>query len=127
MIDLLREMFGTPEAQADPYVWGAALLGHFSIGIFLTAIIGWILGAWRGALIVALAYLILWEGGQMILAGSDLADSLVDAAAVACGTVVAAGAWRNRGEVVALAMLVLAAIGGAGVAQSRDDKHREDT
>ncbi|WP_304620771.1 hypothetical protein [Paracoccus sediminilitoris] len=127
MIDLLREMFGTPEAQADPYVWGAALLGHFSIGIFLTAIIGWILGAWRGALIVTLAYLVLWEGGQLILEGSDLSDSLVDATAVACGAAVAAGAWRNCGVAVALAMLVMTAIGGAGVAQRRDDKHREDT
>lgn len=115
MIELLREMFATPEAQLDPYVWGAALLGHFSIGIFLTAIIGWICGAWRGALIVALAYLVIWEGGQMVLAGSGLADSLLDATAVACGAAVAAGAWRNRGVVVGLAMLILAIIGSAGV------------
>lgn len=115
MIDLLCEMFASPEAQPDPYVWGAALLGHFSIGIFLTAVIGWICGARRGALIVALAYLILWEGGQLVLAGSGLADSLADATAVACGAAVAAGAWRNRGAVVGLAMLILAILGTAGV------------
>ncbi|WP_108500541.1 hypothetical protein [Paracoccus indicus] len=115
MIDLLREMFATPEAQLDPYVWGAALLGHFSIGIFLTAVIGWICGAWRGALIVTLAYLFLWEGGQLVFAGSGFTDSLVDATAVACGAAVAAGAWRNRGAVVGLAMLILAIIGTAGV------------
>lgn len=51
----------------------------------------------------------------MVLAGSGLADSLVDATAVACGAAVAAGAWRNRGALVGLAMLILAIIGSTGV------------
>ena len=98
MMDLIIEMLRSPDAQADAYTWGAALLGHFAIGLILTALIGWRAGAWRGALIASAAYLLIWEGVQVAAFGGGIADSLVDAAAVACGAVVAAGAWRNRGR-----------------------------
>lgn len=115
MLDFIADMFATPEAQVSAYVWGAALLGHFAIGVFLTAIAGWMAGAWRGALIVATGYAALWEGGQMLIAGSALSDSAVDAAAVACGAFLAAGSWRKRGAVVAAAMAVLTVIGAHGI------------
>ena len=83
--------------------------------ILLTAIIGWILGAWGDALIVAMDYLILKEGGQIVLAGGNFPDILV----------VATGARLNQGELLALALLVLAGIGGKCVAYKRDGKHRE--
>ncbi|RJE81265.1 hypothetical protein [Paracoccus sp. JM45] len=121
-MEFLVWMFATPDAQTDPYSWGAVLLGHFAIGICLTAVAGWISGAWRGAIIVAVTYAIAWEGGQMLLAGSGIGDSAVDAAAVACGAIMAAGAWRNRGVAVGLAMLVLAAIGMTGVQARRRDQ-----
>nr|WP_111300380.1 hypothetical protein [Paracoccus saliphilus] len=114
MIGLIRDMLRTPEAQLDPYIWGAALLGHFAIGVFLTALVGWRAGAWRGAAIVSVSYLLLWEGAQLAFFGGGLGDSLVDAAAVACGAVVAAAAWRNEGGAVAAALALLAAIGIRG-------------
>lgn len=32
MIALIHAMFAAPEAQSDPYVWAAALAGHWAIG-----------------------------------------------------------------------------------------------
>lgn len=119
MLEFLAWMFATPDAQLDPYAWGAALLGHFAIGVFLTAVVGWIAGAWRGAAFVIVGYALAWEGGQMLLAGSTLADSFIDALAVACGAVVAAGAWRQRGAAVGAAMAILALVGAKGIKERR--------
>lgn len=119
MIRLIRDMLRTPEAQADAYGWIAALLGHAFIGLFLTALIGWRTGAWRGAAIASVAYLLLWEGAQVAFFRGGIADGLVDAAAVACGAVVAAGAWRNKGAAVVAALGLLAAIGVKGVRNRR--------
>ena len=116
---MLWDMLTTPDAQLDAYTWGAALLGHFAIGVFLTAVIGWRAGAWRGAAIASFAYLLLWEGAQVIWFGGGIADGLVDASAVACGAVVAAGAWRNRGAAVGAALALLAAIGIHGTRSRR--------
>lgn len=113
--DFIASMLQTPDAQPDAYTWAAALLGHFALGVALTAAAGWALGAWRGAAVVTVAYLALWEGTQMALYGSSLSDSLVDAIAVSCGAVVAAGAWRNRGPAVVLSLGLLAAIGVSGI------------
>ncbi|WP_411839255.1 hypothetical protein [Paracoccus sp. ME4] len=115
MIELIIEMLRSPDAQPDAYTWGAALLGHFAIGLILTALIGWRAGAWRGATIVAAGYAALWEGAQLLWFGGGIADGLVDAAAVACGAVAAAGAWRNRGAAVAAALALLATIGAVGI------------
>lgn len=38
MIALIRAMFATPEAQSDPYVWAAALAGHWAIGAGLAGL-----------------------------------------------------------------------------------------
>lgn len=119
LLDLLVDMLRSPEAQADAYTWGAVLLAHFAIGLFLTAVVGTVTGVWRAALIVSVGYLLLWEGAQLALFGAGIADSLVDAAAVACGAVVAAGAWRNRGPAVAAALALLAVIGIRGVGRRR--------
>ena len=119
MIDFIWDMLTTPDAQIDAYTWGAALLGHAFIGLCLTALIGWRAGAWRGAAIASAGYVLLWEGAQVVFFGGGIADGLVDGAAVACGAVVAAGAWRNRGAAVAAALALLAAIGVAGVRKRR--------
>lgn len=131
MLDFLAWMFATPDAQLDPYIWGAALLAHFSIGLALTAAVGGLsalldryadvpkLTVWQSAAIVIAGYSLAWEGGQMLLSGSALADSFVDALAVACGAVVAAGSWRQRGASVAAAMVVLALVGAKGVRTRR--------
>lgn len=115
MIDLLLEMLRTPEDQADAYVWGAALLGHFAIGLIATALVGTLTNPFTAAAIVSIAYAAAWEGSQMAFFGSTLSDSAIDALAVLCGALVAAGAWRNKGLVVACSMLVLSAVGVAGV------------
>lgn len=94
---MLWDMLTAPDAQADAYTWGAALLGHFAIGLILTALVGWWTGAWRGALIVASGYAALWEGAQLLWFGGGIADGLVDAAAVAA------------------ALMLLAAIGTVGI------------
>ncbi|WP_411838668.1 hypothetical protein [Paracoccus sp. ME4] len=112
-------MLASPDAQQDAYTWGAALLGHAFVGVFLTALIGWRAGVWRGATIVAAGYLLIWEGVQVASFGGGIADSLVDAAAVTCGAVVAAGAWRNRGAAVAGALALLALMGIVGVRKRR--------
>ncbi|WP_411838562.1 hypothetical protein [Paracoccus sp. ME4] len=119
MWELLIFMLASPDAQSDAYTWGAALLGHAFVGVFLTALIGWRAGAWRGALIASAAYLLIWEGVQVAAFGGGVADSLVDAAAVACGAVVAAGAWRNRGVAVAGALALLVTIGAVGIGRRR--------
>lgn len=131
MMDFLAWMFATPDAQLDPYTWGAALLGHFAIGVFLTAAVGGMSAlldryadvpkrtVWQSAAIVIAGYLLAWEGGQMLLSGSTLADSFVDAMAVSCGATVAAGAWRQRGAAVGVAMAVLILVGAKGVRDRR--------
>ena len=117
--DFIVSMLQTPDAQPDAYTWGAALLGHFAIGVALTAAVGWALGAWRGVLAVAIFYAIAWEGTQLALYGSTWTDSLIDATAVSCGAVVAAAAWRNHGHAIALALVVMSAIGATGVRKRR--------
>ena len=119
MLGFIRDMLRSPEAQPDAYIWAAALTGHFAVGIVLTALVGWRVGAWRGAAIVTLGYLMLWEGAQLAVFGGTTADGLVDGAAVACGAVVAAGAWRNKGAAVAGAIAVLSAIGVTGIRRRR--------
>ncbi|TJZ76865.1 hypothetical protein [Paracoccus hibiscisoli] len=119
MLDLIRDMLTSPGSPADTYGWGAALLAHAFIGVILTALIRWIAGAWRGATITTGGYLLLWEGAQVAFFGGGIPDGLVDAAAVACGAVVAAGAWRNRGGAAAAALALLAVIGIAGVRNRR--------
>lgn len=111
ILDMLR----TPDAQESAHYWLATLIGHFGVGLFLTALLGWAAGVWRAAVIVSVVYLLAWEGAQLALYDADLSDSLVDAAGVACGAFVAAGAWRNRGAAVAAALSVMVAIGVSGI------------
>lgn len=131
MIDFLAWMFATPDAQLDPYAWGSALLAHFTVGIALVAAVGGLsalldryadvpkLTVWESAALVIAAYSLAWEGGQMLLSGSTLADSFVDALAVACGATVAAGAWRQRGVAVSAALAVMVLVGAKGVRDRR--------
>lgn len=117
--DFIASMLQTPDAQPDAYTWAAALLGHFAIGVALTAAIGWAVGAWRGAVAVAIVYAIAWEGAQIALYGAVWSDSVVDSLAVGSGAVLAAGAWRNKGGAVAAALAVTGAIGWFGVRKRR--------
>ena len=119
MIDLIAEMFFAPEAHESAYDWASALLSHAMIGMALTAVFGWVLGAWRGAAVVAFGYAFLWEGGQLLFANADLSDSAIDALAVLCGSMIAAAAWRHHGRAVAVAMVLLSVTLWQGVARRK--------
>lgn len=119
MIDLLREMFLTPEAQRDAYGWAAVLLAHAALGTLLTAGLGLTqLGMTRAAALAAAAYALLWEGGQL-LSGAAPRDSLVDAAAFTFGAALMAAAWgRSAGPLAATIAGLLGAL-AAGVRKRR--------
>lgn len=119
MIDLIRAMFATPEAQPDAYAWAAVLLAHAMIGAVLTACLGLALGPARAAPLVALAYLVGWEGGQLLFAGAGLTDSLIDAAAVASGAALLQAAWSHGRWLLAGAAAGLAAMLAIGIDHRR--------
>jgi hypothetical protein len=114
-MDFLLWMLRSPEAQVDAYGWGAVLLAHFAIGLVLTILLIWPLGARRAAWATIVVYCALWEGAQLAFYGASLSDSAVDALAVACGAFVASGLWLRRFAPLAAALALLAAIGIAGV------------
>lgn len=114
-MDFLLWMLRSPEAQVDAYGWGAVLLAHFAIGLVLTILLIWPLGARRAAWATIVVYCALWEGAQLGFYGASLSDSAVDALAVVCGAVVASGLWTRRFAPLAAALALLAAIGIAGV------------
>ena len=116
MIDLIRSMFSTPEAQADAYTWAAVLLAHAMIGAMLTAILAALNGdrGWRAAAIVSTLYGLIWEGGQLLLSGSEIWDSVLDWVAVSCGAALCAAIWLHRrcvAAAVAGALLLILSIG----------------
>lgn len=108
-MEFLRSMFQTPEAQIEAYPWASALVGHFAVGVILMALVGavaWaVIAFWRAlgrdapwqpsrvALVACCGGYALWEIAQIVLAGGGIGDALVDWLAVACGALVAFGAW----------------------------------
>lgn len=120
MSDLIAEMFLTPESHQNAYDWASALLAHAMIGISLTALFSWALGAWRGAVIAILCYATLWEGGQLVLANASLLDSFVDALAFSCGAVIVAASWKRQAPGVAIPIALMAITLWRGVVQRKD-------
>ena len=119
MIDLLRQMFATPEAQADPYTWAAALLGHWAIGAALVVVLLIIARPAIAAAAVSLAYGVLWEGGQLLFAGAAPWDSALDWTAVTLGATTAAATWQHRRRLAAAAIAAVVVILTAGVGKRR--------
>lgn len=115
MIDLIRNMFSTPEAQADAYTWAAVLLAHAMIGAGLTALLTALIGrAWRAAVMVSALYGLIWEGGQLRLSGGGVWDSALDWVAVSCGAILCAAIWLHRRGIaaaVAGTLLLILSIG----------------
>jgi hypothetical protein len=114
-----------PEAQPDAYVWLVVLLAHAFLGLTLTALVAPALARWTAMLplpsavqIVSLVYAVGWEGLVQQL-GAGLLDAAVDTLAVVCGALIAWGAWSHLGRKIAAALLVLLAVGGAGVWRRR--------
>lgn len=121
LIDLITEMFWAPEAHADAYAWAAVLLAHATIGAMLVAMAarGSLLWPRNPVLAVAVAYGLLWEGGQLLLAGADLTDSVLDWVAVVLGAAAAMAAWRGKGRRVAALIASGMAIIWAGIFDRR--------
>jgi hypothetical protein len=116
-------MAATPDAQADPYVWAAALLGHFVIGLVLVAALSAIInrasdwidepGAVAWVAVVGV-YFIGWEAGLQHF-GAGFVDALVDTFAVAVGGAVGLFAWARNGLGVTGSILALLAVLWRGV------------
>lgn len=130
MIDLLRAMFSTPEAQPDPYVWAAALMGHWAVGAALTALVMaiWQRGAWASAAMLSVAYLVGWEGGQLVGAAWDLSvaittpllwDCVLDWIAVTLGAVTAAAIWQHRRRIIGVTVAATVIILTAGLGRRK--------
>ena len=94
ILDLL-----TPEAHSDSYIWAAALLAHFAIGMCLR-----LLGL--SLAVVAVSYA-GWEALQAGVSGVFLpADSLLDWSAVMLGALA-----KGPAVVAVLAAVALAGMG----------------
>lgn len=126
MMEFLRSMFLTPEAQPGAYPWASALFGHAFVGVVLLAVTGalvWaicavlrrvgVAPAWRPsshALGLTLVLYAAWEGAQVALVGGGVGDAVVDWLAVACGALIAWGAWRTLIIPVGFGLLLLLAV-----------------
>ena len=121
MIDLIRDMFATPEAQADAYSWAAVLLAHAAIGGMLCgaliALSG--KGSWRIAVAISALYGIAWEGGQYLAAGGRIADGLLDWTAVSLGALCAVALWRRQRRIIGASVAAVLAIVAAGTGKRR--------
>lgn len=119
MIELLREMLATPEAQADAYTWAAVLMGHWAIGAALTVLLMAVLARPLAcATVVSLAYGILWEGAQL-LAGGGAWDGVLDWTAVTLGALTTAAVWQHRRRLAAGAVGAIVTVLAAGVRRRR--------
>lgn len=127
MIDLIREMWATPDAQVDAYSWAAAMAGHWAIGAALgILLIGAGFRPWRAAGIISACYAIGWEIGQLasaalrgILTTGLVWDSMLDAVAVSLGTVAAASLWLHRRVIAAATVAAAVVILTAGVSRRK--------
>lgn len=129
MIALIQAMFATPEAQADPYVWAAALMGHWAIGAGLAAwfTVIWPRGVWSAVEVLSMAYLVGWEGGQLIAAAGPQGglswalvwDGVLDWTAVTLGAITAAALWQHRRRIIAAAVAATVFILTAGVGRRK--------
>ncbi len=111
---LIYEMFMSPGTPQGDYERMAAAFGHAMIGVLLAAVL---LGALRRrpwlASGLALAIYLPWEIGQLLIAGSSLADSAIDAGAVLAGALIAASLWTRRLPLVLVLAPVLVLLGRA--------------
>jgi hypothetical protein len=111
----------TPEAQASDHYWLSVLVAHAAVGAAMLAVLAplcarlGMLPLIGGLQLTALIYA-LWEAVQTLAFGGALGDALVDWVAVVAGALAAAGAWAQRGRLVAVgvAAVALVAVGGMG-------------
>lgn len=115
----LRDLFRTPEAQSDPHYWAATFGGHVYIALLPWGIvaIGW--DMWTAAVVVSLAYFVLWEGAQFYFAPRRswalFWDCVLDAVAVAFGCHAAAALGSGMKELAVMSLVASLAVVSAGV------------
>ncbi|MGN7871057.1 hypothetical protein [Paracoccus sp. 22332] len=118
MSDFIRFLL-IGEAQRDPYVWGAVLLAHAMIGVFLMATMGalvacWLRDGWAGVSVIASLYA-AWEVLQLTN-GAPAEDCALDWAVVVLGAVLTLFLWQRRagGTVGAIASILAICAAGIG-------------
>lgn len=118
----------TPDAFiSDWYGWLTNQMAHALLGLAVTALLAWALGALMSRafemdvamhgpalVIVAVGYFFGWEGVWQRY-GAGMGDALADTAFMALGGLLGVSAWARKGGRVALAMAVAVAMLGAGV------------
>ena len=117
-----------PDAfMADPYAWATNQMAHALLGLAITALLAWALGALMSRameidvamhgpalLIVGVVYFFAWEGLWQRY-GAGMGDALADTAFMVLGGLLGLSAWARKGGRVALAMAVAVVMLGAGV------------
>lgn len=110
----------TPTDHAGAYEWASVFLAHMALGLGLVALVSaaldWAAGDWMdgvgevAAVIVAVVYLVAWEGFVQRY-GAGLMDAATDTLAVASGGLLGLLLWRRAGikaaGVIALSGLAL--------------------
>ena len=118
----------TPDAFLhDWYGWLTNQMAHALLGLAVTALLAWVLGAFMSRafempvtmhgpalVIVAVGYFFGWEGVWQRY-GAGMGDALADTAFMALGGLLGVSAWARKGGRVALAMAVAVVMLGAGV------------
>lgn len=118
----------TPDAFLhDWYGWLTNQMAHALLGLAVTALLAWVLGALMtrafempvamhgpALVIVGLVYFFGWEGVWQRF-GAGMVDALADTAFMALGGLLGVSAWARNGGRVALAMAVAVVMLGAGV------------
>lgn len=69
MINWIRELFRSPESEADPREWVKTAALHFLLGMGAALSLSLALGPFWGAVSASLAYALLWEGPQAVRSG----------------------------------------------------------
>lgn len=122
----------TPDAFAnDWYGWLTNQMAHALLGLAVTALLAWVLGAFMSrafemdvpmhgpaVAILAVVYFTAWEGVWQRY-GAGMGDALADTAFMALGGLLGVSAWARKGGRVALAMAVGAALLMAGAWRRR--------
>ena len=102
MLDFIKDLLRSPEAQRDPGAWAATLLAHAMICNGLAAFLPW----W-----VVVAGYALWEGVQWRKYGADAWDCLLDWSGASLGVCVAAMSYPGKqGAVLALVVVLLVGV-----------------
>lgn len=117
MIQLIKSLFASPEAETDPSAWATRFVAHFGLGVAATTILALLLPLTYALGLSMIAYT-LWEAAQYHHAPPAARttalrwDGLLDLAAWSCGAFVvgmlAQGAILNAVMFVGAGAAVLA-------------------